>query len=129
MWFWIFMFICDLLIPLLMLGFGWWFKDHAPKTINGVYGYRTTMSMKNMDTWKFAHNYCGKLWWKIGIGMLPVSVVAMLFVLGKSDDTVGCVGGIICMVQCVILVASIFPVERALKKNFDKDGKRREIFN
>ena len=43
---------------------------HCPKHINGMLGYRTTRSMKNMDTWKFAHDYCGKLWWKIGWVMI-----------------------------------------------------------
>ena len=39
----------------------------APDSINPVFGYRTTMSMKNRDTWEFAHQYCGKLWWILGI--------------------------------------------------------------
>lgn len=81
------------------------------------------MSMKNMDTWKFAHNYFGKLWWKTGRIMLPVSAAAMLLVLGKEEDMVGVAGGIIASVQCVILILSILPVEHALRKNFDKDGK------
>lgn len=124
--FWIFMLICNLLMPLLMLVLGWWFKDHAPKTINTICGYRTAMSMKNMDTWKFAHNYFGKLWWKTGLIMLPVSVAAMLLVLGKEEDTVGAAGGIIASVQCVILILSILPVEWALRKNFDKNGNRKK---
>ena len=33
----------------------------APKEINSVFGYRTSMSMKNKDTWEFAHKYCGKV--------------------------------------------------------------------
>lgn len=125
MGFWIFMLICNLLLPAMMLGFGWWFQSHVPKKINNVYGYRTTMSMKNMDTWKFAHTYCGKLWWNTGKIILPVSVIAMLLVLGKDTDIVGTAGGIICTVQCVILIISIFPVERALRKNFDKNGNRK----
>ncbi len=53
--------------------------------------------------------------------MIPL--VLMLPVIGKSTDTVGWWGGALAMVQCVVLIASIFPVERALNKNFDKDGK------
>ena len=40
-------------------------SKYPPKEINGIIGYRTTMSRKNMDTWKFAHDYCGKLWLKL----------------------------------------------------------------
>ena len=62
MGFWWFMLICDLIIPIVMLIGGRMMWKHCPKHINGIVGYRTARSMKNMDTWKFAHDYCGKLW-------------------------------------------------------------------
>lgn len=37
--FWIFMFVMNLLTPLLMLGFGYKSLKNPPKEINGVYGY------------------------------------------------------------------------------------------
>lgn len=37
----------------------------------------------------------------------------------SSDAMIGSVGGIVCIIQCIILVATIFPVEKALKKKFD----------
>ena len=61
MWFWWFMLICDMIIPIVMVIVGRMMWKHCPKNINGMSGYRTTRSMKNMDTWKFAHDYCGKL--------------------------------------------------------------------
>ncbi|MCY6372198.1 SdpI family protein [Clostridium ganghwense] len=33
-----------------------------PKEINSTFGYRTTMSSKNKDTWNFAHRYAGIVW-------------------------------------------------------------------
>ncbi len=125
MGFWIFMLVMILLIPITMIGFGKLFLKQAPGEINAVFGYRTTMSMKNKDTWEFAHNYCGKLWYRCGLFLLPLSVIPLLFVIGKNEDIVGTIGGIICMVQLVALLAPIFPTEAALKKNFDKDGNRR----
>ena len=62
MGFWIFMLIVNLLIPIVMMGLGSRFVKTPPKTINFIYGYRTSMSMKNKDTWIFAHNYIGELW-------------------------------------------------------------------
>ncbi|MEE0057733.1 MAG: SdpI family protein [[Bacteroides] pectinophilus] len=47
--------ICDCTIPLLMIIAGRMMWKHCPKKINGIVGYRTKMSMINMDTWKFAH--------------------------------------------------------------------------
>lgn len=125
MGFWIFMLIMDLLIPFTMIGFGKYFMEKAPKEINAVFGYRTTMSMKNKDTWEFAHKYCGKLWWIWGWVMVA-PVIALFFVLGKDADTVGTIGGIVCFVQTIPLAAAIVPTEIALKRTFDKNGNRRQ---
>ena len=86
--FWIFMLIMDLLLPFTMIGFGRYFMKKAPKEINSVFGYRTSMSMKNKDTWEFAHKYCGKVWYVCGMVMLPITVIFMLLVIGKNEDCV-----------------------------------------
>ena len=52
MCFWWFMLICDMIIPIVMVIVGRMMWKHCPKHINGMLGYRTTRSMKNMDTWK-----------------------------------------------------------------------------
>ncbi len=121
--FWVFMLIVDLLVPLTMIGFGRLFLTKAPKNINAAFGYRTTMSMKNRDTWDFAHKYCGKLWFWLGLVLVPLSVIPLLFVLGKEIDTIAAVGTVVCFVQLVPLVGSIIPTEIALKKTFDQNGK------
>ena len=81
--------------------------------------------MKNQDTWEFAHKYCGRIWRSCGLILLPLSIIPLLFVIGKNEDVVGTVGGIVCGVQLVPLVGSIIPTELALRRTFDKDGKRR----
>ena len=118
MGFWVFMTICNLVIPLLMIVIGQVFIKNPPKTINGIYGYRTSRSKKNQDTWNFAHLYCGKLWWKVGWVMLPLSVIGMFPVIGKNDNIVGGVGAVVVTVECIVLVITIFFVERALAKKF-----------
>ncbi len=125
MGFWIFCLVMCLLIPAVMIGIGWLFRYRPPKTINGLYGYRTARSMKNQQTWRFAHETCGLLWLRIGLVLLPVSIAAMLPSLGRGTDTVGlwCVG--VVLVQTALLVSSIFPVERALKRTFDDYGRKR----
>ena len=64
----------------------------APDQINYVFGYRTSMSMKNQDTWVFAHHYCGKIWYICGLILLVVSLIVLLLVIGKSNDAIGNVG-------------------------------------
>ena len=125
MGFWIFMLIMDLLLPFTMIGFVRYFMKKAPKEINSLFGYRTSMSMKNKDTWEFAHKHCGKVWYVCGMVMLPITVICMLLVIGKNKDCVGSIGGIINGVQLIPLIGAILPTEIALRKNFDKNGTRR----
>ena len=125
MGFWIFMFIMVLLIPLTMLFFGWLLCRKTPKEINYVYGYRTKRSMMNEETWRFANQYFGKVWYLCGLISVPLSVIAIALVFGKGPGTVGMVGGIITMLQFLPLIGAIVPTESELKKNFDENGKRR----
>lgn len=127
MGFWIFMLIMDLLIPVSMLGFGWMFLHKAPKSINWAFGYRTEMSTKSQETWDFAHEYAGRIWFRWGKWLSAVSVIVMLLVLGKDKDTVGYVGAALCMVQLVPMLAVIVPTEQALKRNFDSKGRRKNV--
>jgi len=83
------------------------------------------MSMKNKDTWDFAHKCIGKLWFYLGLLLIPITVIPMLFVLGGTEDVAGTMGCIICVIALIILIVPIFPTERALKMNFDKDGNRK----
>ena len=65
MWFWWFMLICDLIIPIAMVICGRMMWKQCPKHMNSMSGYRTTRSMKNMDTWNLrmttAEDFGGKL--------------------------------------------------------------------
>lgn len=119
------MLVMDLLFPAIMIIMGRYFMKTSPKEINYIFGYRTNMSMKNKDTWDFAHKYIGRLWFYLGLLLIPITVVPMLFVIGGSEDVIGTVGCIICFVAPVILIVPIFSTEKALKKNFDKDGNRK----
>jgi len=125
MWFWWFMFVCDLLIPILMIAAGIMMWKHSPGKINGMFGYRTARSMKNLDTWKFAHDYCGRLWWKIGWMMLLPSMALHFPFYHDSENMIGTVGAILCTVQCIFLIGSVFLTERALKRAFTDEGIRR----
>ena len=125
MGFWIFILAMNLLFPLIMIVMGRYFMKQSPKEINYIFGYRTNMSMKNKDTWDFAHKYFGKRWFRLGWLLIPISVIPMLFVIGKVEDIIGTVGMVVMVIDLILLIAPIFPTERALKKIFDKDGNKR----
>ena len=121
----IFMLIVVLLIPFTMLFFGWLLFRRTPKEINYTFGYRTKRSMRNEETWKFANQYFGKAWYRCGLILAPLSVIAIAIVFGKGTEMVGTVGGIITMIQMIPLVGVIIPTEIALKNNFDENGRRK----
>lgn len=125
MGFWIFMLVMNSLIPLTMIGFGSSFMKNAPKEINLAFGYRSKMSIKNRETWEFAHYYCGKIWRNAGWVLLAFSLIVMPFLLGKSVDTIGTFGSIVCFIEVLFLAGAIVPTEIALKKNFDNNGNRK----
>ena len=116
----------SVLIPALMLLFGWLFLRRPPRRINSIYGYRTARSMRNQETWDFAHQVCGKIWFRAGAIMLPLSLLAMLPALDRDVEAVGIWCIPVVGVQLAVLVGSIFPVERALKRNLDQFGGRKE---
>lgn len=80
--------------------------------------------MKSNETWIFANKCMGRLWRKVGL-LLILTLIPMLFVINKSEDYIGVVGGIISILQVIAIVGTIIPIEKALKENFDEEGNKR----
>lgn len=125
MGFWFFRLSTVLLIPIIMIFFGLVFSKGAPKKINYIFGYRTKRSMMNLETWRFAHRYIGRLWVIFGLVLLLLSVIAMAFVFAKGSNTVDTVANVLSAVQMIPLLGTIIPTEKALKKHFDEYGRKR----
>ena len=123
---WFMMLGFNLLIPAIMLGAGKLFTKNTPKDINWIIGYRTTMSMKNEDTWAFAHKVAGAFWWKWGWVTLAVTAVAMLLLLGQAVELVSSAGCILMFLQLILVIAVIPYTEKALRNTFDKNGNRKD---
>ena len=117
------MLLVILIIPLLMVGFGLLLMKNPPKKINSVYGYRTRRSVRSQETWDFAHYYFGKLWLVCGLVSIPISLVPICLVLGKSEQVISVAGLIVLGIQTLLLLVTILLTERALKKNFDEFGR------
>ena len=123
MGFWFFMFAMVAILPLAMIVIGIIFYNRPPKNINFIFGYRTDLSMKNQKTWAFAHHLLGKIWMIMGSILLPIMCIPMFFVMRASESTIGILGAVLASISIFPLVISIFPVEKALEKNFDENGK------
>lgn len=109
-----------LLIGPLMLVISLIFFYFPPKKINLIYGHRTSMSMKNQDTWKEANKRSTHM-------MLLVSALTCIFqligiVFNINEETT-------ILYATVFLVAGliigVIVIEKQLKAIFDKDGNRK----
>ena len=113
------------LIPLVMVICGMNYTKRGPKRINRFHGYRTKMSMKNRETWDFAHKYIGDLWFKLGAPLLAVTSVVSLVVFRESNEKILFWSYVIVIIQMAIMIVPVYFTEKALKANFDENGKWR----
>lgn len=108
------------LIPILILFVGAMMFKHPPKKINLIIGFRTKESMKDEKAWIFANQYCGKLWIKIGIIMLLISICIYGLIHFKLLILTEIFATIFILLQVAVIVIATFIVENKLKNEKDK---------
>ena len=59
--------------------------------------------------------------------MIVPSALIHIPLYHSDENMIGIVGGILVTIQCIILIVSIYPTEKALKKHFNDDGTRRQL--
>lgn len=120
--FWIFILIMDLLLPITFIVLGLIYIIRPPKKINQISGYRTSMSMKNIETWVFAHKVFGRILLPLGSILLSIAVVIAVLLFDYDIITISIICGIEVFVQLISLFISYVFVERILKREFDENG-------
>lgn len=120
----IFIFVFNLLIPVAILVLGLIFRNVTTK-INYIYGYRTVRSMKNQDTWDYANKYFGLISIRMGIVFSIIGLIISFLTFHKSDLVQGVTMIIWLTAQTIAIIATIPPVEKALKNTFDEQGNRK----
>ena len=124
--FWVFMLVCALITPVIMVITGIVFIKRPPK-INGMYGYHTKRSTQSPEAWKFANEYLGRLWLIAGIIMLSLSAAIMVLFFGSDEETTGIACTVIASIQPAVMVLLMIPIEIALKQKFaDKNSDRQK---
>lgn len=116
--------IAFFLLPLVMVLVGMRYAKKPPKRINRVSGYRTKRSMRNWETWSFAHMYLGDLWFKVGVPLLAITSVISLVVFRTEEESklvFWCY--VVVAVQLLLMLLPVFYTEKALKERFDEKGK------
>ncbi|HZK41622.1 MAG TPA: SdpI family protein, partial [Clostridia bacterium] len=89
-------------------------------------GYRTRRSMINQETWNFANRTMGRIWMTWGLLLLVPSLLVLFFLKTGAVQNLEIWIVLLTLVQLAVLILSIFPVERALKANFDDKGRPRK---
>ena len=121
------LFVVGMIAPLIMWICGKWLQNDLCNERNQYIGYRTELSLKNDNTWKFANEYCGKLWIFSGKMLLLISLMIMILAVMfcESNMMICWIVVILAIIQSVVMIFSIIQVENALKENFDENGNRK----
>ena len=119
-------FIVNLIIPAVMLFGGYMMKTCPPRSISRWVGFRTALSMKNADTWAFAHACCGRVWWKAGWISLVLSMLVQPPFAKAGEETLETLALVMVLVQSFVLLGTVVYVQRELKRAFDECGRRRQ---
>ncbi len=118
------------LIPVILIVCGGLIaRGHYPKHPNNLCGYRTPRSMRNDEAWDFAQKRWGRLSWWFGWALLGVSAIfaALLKTMSVQEKTAEIYSFACLMIQPLLTLATIPPVELALKRRFgDKASSPRQ---
>jgi uncharacterized membrane protein len=72
-----------------------------PKKINGIYGYRTSRSMKSQENWDIAQRYSSQLMLKQGLVMLAIG--GMLIALPLTEEVSAVISIALLIVSVIVL--------------------------
>lgn len=121
--------VLTIIFPSLLLTvLAWVFYRYPPATINPRYGYRTPLSMKNVDTWQTANRLAARYNLFLSAGVLGATLLCMI-ILGKSGllTVFGSLKSFFFWVMGFstgAILLTILLVEYALRKRFDRQGNR-----
>ena len=72
-----------------------------PKKINGIYGYRTSRSMKSQENWDTAQRYSSRLMLKQGLVMLAIA--GLLNVLPLPEEVAAIISVTLLILSVIVL--------------------------
>lgn len=109
------LFFILLFLSLVTLLTGFFFRVKLPKTINGIYGYKTNRFMTNQKNWDFAHRYSGKLMLILGAVLFFLTLLSLFVKIQFEEPFLGLSAISIFVIGMAIV---IYKTEKALKTQF-----------
>lgn len=111
--------VCDMLLPLTMLGLGMMIWKTRPP-YRDIFGYRTTQSEKSPEAWELAQALFGKhctLTYAVLCGLtLIAGVIPMFFRIDELAES--WIVTIVNLVNVIALFAVIIIVDHTVKKTY-----------
>jgi immunity protein, SdpI family len=93
-------------------------QKFPPKKINWYYGYRTSRSMKNEETWKIAQVYSSKK--AIELALLSFVFPPIFYFIYPDNNFLLSV-----IVNTLLILPNYWFTEKHLEKMFDRDGNKK----
>ena len=79
------------------------------------------MSMRNKDTWEYAHKVCGIIWRNVGFILLIITLIISIVPKIPLEK----VGLGLIIVDSLVMIGTIPVIEYKLRKKFDIDGNKK----
>lgn len=111
--------LISLIAGFIFIFFGLILKKHPPENINGSYGYRSPIAMKNKDTWNVAQRLGGQTMIVLGLINVIFGAFALIVPLKINNETI--------QLLFLVLGAAVMTIfdELTLRKFFYRDGSRK----
>ena len=123
--FWLYMTFMAIVVPLVIVLVGLYYTKCPPEKIYTDFGYKTPLTLKNEDVWAFAHQCCGKVWIKLGLIMMPISIAIMVIPRFISENAISIFSISLFVVQCIAVYFSLRRIKATILATFDEEGRRR----
>ena len=113
-----------LLIPplcSLVLGFLCW--RCAPESPTWALGYRSRRARASDESWRFAQNLAGQIWFWLGLSMLILSVVLCMQMDPETMESNVRIAFYGAVSETVLIFLSVLPTEIVLRQKFSRMGR------
>lgn len=119
--------VCDMFLPLTMLGLGLMIRLTKPG-YGDAFGYRTTWSLKSKETWVRAQGLFGSICTKVYavLSFLTLLSGVMIGIADADDLALTIAVNSVNLVNFIALFVIIGITDGIVKREFDKDGNRKE---
>lgn len=116
--FWVFMTICDLFVPTMMIVGGLILQKRASVDID-MMGNRVFFPDVTKEAWVYSHRFCARVWIVVGSIMFVVTGILQILLMDSEHSRIGNFGILFVILQCLSLMITLVHVEHVVKRYFE----------